>query len=297
VQERLPPGANLRVGPLTIPGPSRPATGVSGVQEEVIRGLATNPQTGQLDPNVAAGVIQRLRTNPQGADSRIFDIRHRQLTGQPVAPGELEAIEAWKKDLFGIAGARTGGGETGRLGVRKTPEFQQTETAIVAARQAGEPLPSGVQSSLIQSDRVLERLKEIEDNFDPKFLGPIRGLDTTFSARRTFKEPFTKAYGELSDKETTFRESLLDARDLLTRERSGAQVGERQEFNRIIDMLPKPTDLEKPFKAGLNRAMNAYKDLLAKRRKLGITPRGVIAGQSQSRPQKLEILEIRPIGP
>ena len=86
---------------------------------------------------------------PTGAESRIFDILVRKNT-QPetVTPGELKAIEDYQKSIGGIASQRAGGAETGRLGIRSFPKFQQTEQRISKARglgrgEASQNLPLG----------------------------------------------------------------------------------------------------------------------------------------------------------
>lgn len=278
IQEQLPPGGNLRVGPLTIPGPQRPATGISGLQEQIVRDLATDPQTGRLDPNVAAGIIQRLRTNPQGAESRIFDIRFRQSTGRPVAPGELEAIDAFKEDLFGIGASRTGGGETGRLGVRKTPEFQQTEADVARARAEGSaegrPLEASIQKDITGLGSIGRHLQVIRNNFDPNFLGPIKGTEIAFEARRRVGSSIS---APVQEQEVLMRQSLIDVSDQLLRARSGAQINE-QEFKRMIKILPRATDEPQVFLAGLKRFETELQNIIAEKLKLGTTPRGKIQG-------------------
>ena len=280
VGEALPPGASVTEKGLTIQGPQRPATGMSGLQEQIVRDLATSPETGQLDPNVAAGVIQRLRTNPQGAESRIFDIRMRQLAGQPVHPGELEAIEAWKKDIFGIGAQRTGGGETGRLGVRRTPEFQQTEADVnqarAEARLKGSPLGEVVVqkgTAMRQSVRIVEQiLSEFSPEERAKFVG-------------FFKFPLNKLL-QIERGDPRFAQFLV-----LINQAKGAAFGEggKQltpfEASVVFGYVPSGTELSAvDFEAKLQNSLKQtpliYNDLI---------------GLSRTPKSKLQPLETKPV--
>src|SRR3990167_4635011 len=103
--------------------------GTGSFTDQVARELATDKTTGQIDPNRAKDVIKEMRTNPQGLESRAADIIIKKNKGT-ATPEELSALEEMKGLVGGLAAQRGAGGERGRLGVRSTPQYQQTEQHI-----------------------------------------------------------------------------------------------------------------------------------------------------------------------
>jgi len=120
-------------------------------------------------------------------------------------------------------------------------------------------------------------LPNIRSNFNIEFLGPVRGTDITFEARRQIG---SVVGSPVSGQETTFRTALRDAGDQLLRARSGAQINE-QEYQRLRAILPKATDEPQVFMAALDRFENELKAMLEQKRRIVAEPRGA-AGARQS---------------
>ena len=142
---------------------------------------------------------------------------------------------------------------------------QETE-----ATTGGRPLDPTTQERVSGLYAARRQVANIETNLDPEFLGPIKGTGTAFEVRRRVGSYIDSPLGS---KEVIFRESLADAADMLLRARSGAQINE-QEYKRLSGMLPRATDEEKVFRAGLLRFDNELAKSIESRIKLGTTPRG-----------------------
>ena len=112
-------------------------TSVGGIKAQIINQLATNPNTGKLDPQIAQDLLSKLETNPQGAEGRVFDIIYRSNTNKPVSKGELDAVDNYQKYLFGKAWQQGAGNVAGATAQRGTPAFQAVEKATAASGAAG----------------------------------------------------------------------------------------------------------------------------------------------------------------
>lgn len=72
-----------------------------------------------------------------GVEAQMFAIKRKMETGT-ATPEETALYSGWiKETLPAMSGARAGGAETGRMGVRGTPQFQQTERGVATARGTG----------------------------------------------------------------------------------------------------------------------------------------------------------------
>lgn len=251
--------------------------------DQAIRMLATDPATGQLDPNKVLQLRSDAMTNPQGFEGRTFDALvqdEKQNPSSKEGSPELRAYQRMRGIVGELAGTRAAAGEAGRLGVQSTPQYQQTQTDITAAREAGRPLPTPVQTAIAQIENVQQQIGVIKQNSDPNFLGPIKGTDTAFEVRRRLGSYIGSP---LEEKEVQFRQSLGNIADTLLRLRSGAQINEK-EFSRLRGLLPKATDEPKVFDAGLKRFETELSSILESKRSLATTPRGQARGAPTGRP-------------
>lgn len=239
--------------------------------------LSKDPQTGKVDYANAEEVLKRLRTNPQGPEGRIFDYyAEKERTGKadPAMERAIKNYQGTLQSLREAAGHGTGAGtEAGRVEVRRSPEAAQAAANIARGSAEGStqgrPLDPGTAKSISELESALRQVSNIRDNQSDAFLGPIKGRDDTFAARRQIGSYIQSPVGE---KEVVFRQSLADVSDMLLRARSGAQINEG-EYARLKNMLPKATDEPKVFKAGLDRFDKELKATVKKKMELGITPR------------------------
>lgn len=182
------------------------------------------------------------------------------------------------------------GSKQGALNVEATPQFQQNITNKERAKAEGQPVPEGQLNKIESNAKVADSLKVIRDNFDPSFLGPLRGTDTAFEVRR---QAGSKIKSPLTDREVKFRTELNNLKNTALYDASGAQINE-QEQKRIANVLPKATDEPAVFEAGLQRyeaevqrlGLRRKEDIGKSRgdlRQPGATPAAPAAPQPQGR--------------
>lgn len=103
--------------------------------------VAQGPALPPMDIGITAppGKQPTVRINPQrqplGAESRIFADYQKEQQALGKTPAEIRT--GWQEYLKGSGSARASGAEQGRLGVRSTPQYQQTERDIGQARGQG----------------------------------------------------------------------------------------------------------------------------------------------------------------
>lgn len=131
------------------------------------------------------------------------------------------------------------------------------------------PLDASTQKDIAALESIARQIDNVETTYKKDYLGPVRGTDQAFSARRMAGGLVGAG---VSEGETIFRESLADTADQLLRARSGAQINET-EYKRLKNMLPKATDEEPVFKAGMKRFKKEVGAILESRVKLGTSSR------------------------
>jgi len=178
----------------------------------------------------------------------------------------------------GQAQAREVGAETGRQSVLASRLDRITKEA--EAGNAGRPLDPTTLDRVGNLLGARRQTAVVEANFSPEFLGPVKGTQAAFEARRRVGSYVGTPLGQ---QETTFRQSLADIKDMLLRARSGAQINE-QEYARLSQMLPAATDEETVFKAGLSRFDLEMKKIIEDRIGLAQTPRGKLSATTPSAP-------------
>lgn len=277
----------------------------TGPAEQIIKPLAQQPvvpKTGDSvfvqaaqqkfpdSPESQANYIRELRNNPAGWQNQVFnDLVEANGGDKAAAAQQLINMQVGRAEQTSAAGER------GRLGVKATPQYQQTERNIARERAEGRtegtPLEATTQRDIAGLEGALRQVGNIRNNLDDQFLGPIRGTDVAFSTRRSIGNYINAPLG---NKETVFRQSIADVADQLLRARSGAQINE-QEYKRLRGMLPKATDEPQVFRAGLQRFENELNNTIQSKRTLGITPRGG-GGSSETAPRGIpKVLSIEKI--
>jgi len=223
--------------------------------------------------NPTGGVT--VRNNPQrraaDAGNRIFN------DVMEATQGDVEAATKARENYERRIGtARSGGSQQGMLEVKETPRYLQNQTNIELAKETAKPIPPGAQEDIDKMETFSDALKVAKRHYRPEYLGPLKGTDAAFSARRRVGG---MVGAKLEPGETTFRQASLNMRDLLARERSGAAIGEREEYDRIIGMLPKPTDEPHVFEEAMRNVEAEYNNKIARRRSLATQPRGAQGGK------------------
>lgn len=184
---------------------------------------------------------------------------------------------------------------TAETPAQKLERSRQLGVAAAEVEKSAKPLTGEAAKSVAQLDTLLEMTDDVETLFDPKFVGRITG--SIGGAAREFT-------GEIADQEVEFRRVTRDIKDMLLRARSGAQINE-QEFKRLSDLTPSPSQPEKVFKARLRGFRRAVQQLRDNRVRISTTGRGALrpgtgaALESEIRPpttqEPLVIQSITPI--
>lgn len=191
-----------------------------------------------------------------------------------------QAVQVRVEGARGSAQAGVEGREAGyqKVLAQRLDRIRQETEAVTGGR----PLDAAAQERVSGLLAARRQVANIETNLDPDFLGPIKGTGAAFEVRRRVGSYIDSPLGS---REVIFRESLADAADMLLRARSGAQINE-DEYKRLSGMLPKATDEEKVFKAGLLRFDNELAKTIESRIQLGTTPRNQL-GSSASKSEPL----------
>ena len=255
--------------------------GTGSFTDQVARELATDKTTGQIDPNRAKDFIKEMRTNPQGLESRAADIIIKKNKGT-ATPEELSALEEMKGLVGGLSAQRGAGGERGRLGVRSTPQYQQTEADIKAARQAGEAIEPGTQKMVSELDTILTKGKENLKIFKPEFTGVVPE-EMGGTGAGGISGAIRQRMGNISDTEVRFRQNNADVSDALLRARSGAQINE-QEYRRLTKIAPQTTDQPGVYKEKLRNFLNQIAQMRENKIKLATTRRSELGTTLKKNP-------------
>ena len=116
----------------------------------------------------------------------------------------------------------------------------------------------------------------IRKNFNPSFLGPVKGTDLAFATRRRIGSVVN---APLSAQETTFRQALSDARNQIVYMLSGKQINEAESV-RLNAALPAATDEAGVFLPGLNRFEQEMESIRQAHIKAGTATRSTVGRQS-----------------
>lgn len=241
------------------------------------RPMVVGPGGAVFDPTTGQPIFQNPSQQRQalGAESRMFAIQEKIVNGT-ATPEEKALFDAWPKTVQTISGARAQAPFDVKADPRNQATQQQFNQAAATGTMQGGALEGGAQTALTALAGLDQSLLEAEKSVSPEFLGPIRGRDITFSARR---QVGSMVGAPLSPQETTFRQALGNMSDQLLRARSGAQINE-QEFARLAAILPKATDEPGVFKAAIDRFKRELAVIRAERMRLGTTPRATVGNQA-----------------
>lgn len=252
----------------------QPGGGDSGGSGGMETGFTISPKTGvttRINPvkqgvGVEAQTWSRVVKENPGADLATLRERYNQEVGK-------------------TAGVRAGSATTSKIEAAATPTALGQQTATAGAKTAGGPLTAGVEDVLAKGDVLGKTVADIRANYDPNYLGPIKGTDMAFEGRRRIGSAIGMP---TEDKEVKFRQSLGDAKNQIIYLMSGKQINEA-EGRRLIDQMPKSTDEPQTFLAGLDRFEQQVQRAVAAHKQAGTATRSTVQGlatpsQPSSRP-------------
>jgi len=150
-----------------------------------------------------------------------------------------------------------------RSGDESTKFYRQDQMPEGAA--FGPNVPPQVPSAAVEKSAgqtgFLQLIDNIEKSYDPKFVGaidsPIR------KASQKYDVP-TLGLGA-SEKGANFERSIADLRSAVINERTGAAVGEKQEWDRLLELIPDDSKSDIDFKTKLQSFKTRYAQIIANR--------------------------------
>jgi hypothetical protein len=152
---------------------------------------------------------------------------------------------------------------------------RQAAAQIRAAEILAEhkPLEGEAGERVARNDAMLQMTKDIMDIYQPKFTGLAMG--GTYKWRQLIESATT-------EEETDFRRTLADVESLLINERTGAAVGEKKEYDRLIAMIPQPHLPDKVFQAQMKSFQRALRQRRGELLKTATTPRGQLRREAEA---------------
>lgn len=144
-----------------------------------------------------------------------------------------------------------------RGGYEEAPVTMSSDSTPPKATPAGTPgqsvpytttprvpptVPQGVLEKSENERELIRLMGEVKTNYSPSFTGPLEGRLTSLKQK--------VGVGDTA-KAARFQRSLADLRDLVARERSGAAIGERNEWDRLMMLIPDDKKSDKSFAATL----------------------------------------------
>lgn len=216
------------------------------------------------DPETAAALMERMTGIPRGPSqkkpSQMTNEADR-IAGSMVNPATGETYTGYEDPAL-----------TGPQREKILKDVEERSTRMFTARAEAAPLAASTQRDLGILGGVLRQADIIGANLNDEYLGPIKGTQTAFKARRQIGTSIGTPLGE---KEVTFRTALQDVSDMLLRARSGAQINEA-EYQRMIEILPKATDEPGVFRPAMRRFRTEMGALIKDKERLGKMSRGTV---------------------
>lgn len=178
-----------------------------------------------------------------------------------------------EKRQFEVSQATTRAGQAIAAGAQERAAAMQAAGQIRAAEIARteKPLEGTAAGEVAQLDTAMELMNKAMRLYKPQYVGPLEGRAAAVRERYT---------GEMAPGEVDFRRSINDVSDLLIRERSGAAVGERKEYDRLLGMTPDVTLPDKVFQARAKSFMEAVQTFRANKLKVATTGRAQLGREA-----------------
>ncbi len=191
-------------------------------------------KNGVLDPEVAAQMLERLRTNPTGPEARRYDFLLRKFNGD-----EEAAWNQFTKDVGGLAATRGENTEGGRITARNTPAAATAAANVAAGTETGKlsvlSSPAYIQN---QADIAAARATATRQNarMSPQqvtqnahYTGIENNLDTIAkSYKPEYVGGIPSALGFQTEFDSAVKESMTAAND--GKYQGGAIIGRLRQY-------------------------------------------------------------------
>lgn len=107
----------------------------------------------------------------------------------------------------------------------------------------------------------LDLISNIEKNYKPEFVGPVQSR----LRKAGQKYDIPKVGLGASEQGANFERDLADLRSAVINERTGAAVGERQEWDRLLELIPDDAKSDKDFLPKLQSFKKRYAQIISNR--------------------------------
>jgi hypothetical protein len=122
-------------------------------------------------------------------------------------------------------------------------------------------VPAGPIEKNAAQQGFLDLLNNIETNYKPEYVGPVQARARDVAQ----KYDLPKIGLGASEGAANFVRDIADLRSAIVNERTGAAVGERQEWDRLLQLIPDDYKSDKDFLPKIKSIRERYQKILANR--------------------------------
>jgi len=234
-------------------------------------GVAFDPKTKEV-----------LYQNPAARGRPPADIVNRTYAQVLEDTGDTKAAEeaaaAVRKRL---SEASATGSETAKQEVRNSPLAAAATTNLETARTAAKPFDAPTRAKLDLLESADRQAQIVLDNYDPIFLGPIKGTETAYTVRQHIGNYMKSPIGV---KEANFRGALARLQEEFARGKEGAVIPVAM-YNRLVRLIGSPATEPQVFENAMKRFVTELQESKKTTERLDTAPRGK-AGDASSSPAK-----------
>lgn len=250
--------------------------GLSPADQSAVLNPVQGPATAEGIPPQLPPSIQRykdfLSKNPQGIKGRedqskgeipLFNEQGKPIKAQ--TPTGLLPPNAKVIDDTQGRGAQFVGWQDNRGLVFDPNNVSLSQIASPGTGPVAPKVAPSVPSEAIEKGAAqqgfLGLLDKIEAGYKPEFVGPIQSRIRKASQRYDIPGIGLGATTEAAN----FERDLADLRSAIVNERTGAAVGERQEWDRLLELIPDDAKSDKDFLPKVQSIRRRYQQILANR--------------------------------
>ena len=219
------------------------------------QGPVTEEGVGPQKPLLAQRWEAFLSKFPQGTEG---------ARAERMAPKPLDDKRTYqeKQEIYDDAGNAIGYRvfDT-RTGVKENRFYDEAPGSVQTGPKVKPQIPAASVEKTAGQKGFLDLIGNIEKNYKPEFVGPVQSR-----LRKAGQRYDAEAVGlPASTQAADFERDLADLRSAVINERTGAAVGERQEWDRLLELIPDDAKSDKDFLPKLQSFKERYAQIIANR--------------------------------